>query len=264
MTNEVNYYQFQKDLNYPVFLRFENKDLESEFQNLMTNLGFSKLETAELKSIQFDHHSTKVLRIQRANPRVAKQIDETYATDKYGPENINQLGTYDVYRYKNFGMMILSETNYIWELGVKNIEKGHNEIKTMLVRFISWTLASQGVFGVWSVPVEEGLVVMKPSESNFETSFIDVKKNIFITQDGVKTLEGGMQILRLDESLKDRSRGMSKEELISFLSTKNTFFSYRGLDFRIRQSIFDLAQIAQGVVYPVENFKPRLEMSEAS
>jgi len=116
MTNEVNYYQFQKDLNYPVFLRFENKDLEFEFKNLMTVLGFTKLETEQLKDIHFDQSKTKVLRIQKANARVAKQIDQTFATDKYGPENINQLGTYDVYRYKNYGMMILSETNYIREL----------------------------------------------------------------------------------------------------------------------------------------------------
>jgi hypothetical protein len=76
-------------------------------------------------------------------------------------------------------------------------------------------------------------------------------------------MPAGMQILRLDESLKERVKGMSKEELVSFLSTNNCFFSYKGLDFKVREAIYELVSMVDGYVYPVENFQPRNDLDAA-
>lgn len=264
MTIEAKYYQYQKDLNYPAFVRFESKETEDKFKPLLEILGFTELEKSELKTISFSSGETKVLRIQEASPKVAKQIDESHSSDKYGPENITPLGSYNVYRYKNVGMLIFGDGNYIWELGVKGIENHQNEIKTMMVRFLSWALAPKGIVSFWSVPVDTGIVVMKPIESQFEAVFIDMKKNLYITQDGVKEISPGFQVLRLDESLKGRTRKMSKEELISFLCTKTCYFSYQGLDFRLRQSVFEFAKVAEGCIHPVDSYNPRFSGKEAA
>lgn len=263
MSSEVNYYQYQKDLNYPVFVRFEDKDFEQSFSPILDSFGFKKLTEEDLKTISFEQTQTKVLRVTKASLRVAKQIDQGHSLDAYGPENITQLGSYDVYKYKGVGMLIFGDGNYFWELGVKNLEKNINEIKTMMVRFLSWALAPKGVISFWGVPVDEGIVVMKPKEANFESIFIDVEAGVYITQDGVKEMSAGMQILRLDETLKGRVKGMSKEELISFLSTNNCYFSYQGVDFRVREAIYEFVSMVDGYVYPIENFKPRTDLDAA-
>jgi hypothetical protein len=264
MKNEVSYYQYQKDLDYPVFVRFEDKDFELRFTTILDSFGFKKLTEDELKTVSLEQSQTKVLRIQKASLRVSKQIDQGHSLDNYGPESITPLGSYDVYKYKGTGMLIFGGGDYFWELGVKsNVDKFTNEIKTMMVRYLSWALAPKGIIGFWGSPVDEGIVVMKPKESNFESIFIDVKSGVYITQDGVKDMPGGMQILRLDESLKGRTKRMSKEELISFLSTNNCYFSYQGLDTKVREAIYEFVTMVDGYVYPVENFKPRNELGAA-
>ena len=264
MNSEVTYYQYQKELDYPVFVRFEDKDFEHSFTSILDSFGFTKLTDAELKTVSLEQSQTKVLRINKASLRVSKQIDQGHSLDEYGPENITQLGSYDVYKYKGVGMLIFGDGNYFWELGVKsNVEKYANEIKTIMVRYLSWALAPKGIISFWGVPVDEGIVVMKPKEANFESIFIDIEAGVYITQDGVKDMPSDMQVLRLDESLKDRVKRMSKEELVSFLSTNNCYFSYQGLDFRVRAAIYEFVTMIDGYVYPIENFQPRNELDAA-
>ena len=43
MNSEVTYYQYQKELDYPVFVRFEDKDFEHSFSGILSSFGFTKL-----------------------------------------------------------------------------------------------------------------------------------------------------------------------------------------------------------------------------
>lgn len=262
-TKNVSYYQFRKDLGYPVFLRFEDQDFELKLSEVITQMGFEKLKAEELKDISFDKFQTKVLKIQPANFRVSKQIDQSHSLDMYGPENLTQLGNYDVYRYKGLGMMIFGDGNYFWELGLKNVDSQQLQVKVVLTRYLSWALAPLGVIGFWGVPVDEGVVVMKPREANFESFFIDTRKTKIMSIDGVKDINPGFQLLRLDPTLKDRTKGMRKEELVSFLSTNTSYFSHQGLDFTLKESIYSFSMMVDGFVYPVENFKPRQVVQES-
>ena len=257
MTKEISYFQFQKELGYPVFVRFEEKDLEFKCESMLTKMGFSKLGEEEFKQIEIVNDKTRILNIQGASIKVAKQIDQAGAFDSYGPESVREFGTYDVYRYKGVGMIMCGHNSTLWEAGIKSIEKNPLEVKTLVVRYLSLALAPFGVISFWGVPVNEGFVIMKAGEANFETVFVDIDNNCFITQDGIQDISFDTQILRLDESLKGRVKGMSKEELVSFLSVKTCYLSGRGLDPRIKDSIFELANTVEGFIYPVENFKPR-------
>lgn len=261
---KANYYQFKKEMGYPVFVRFEDSDIEMKLEGLLTQMGFEKIKSEELKSISFNKHQTKVLKIQNANFRVSKQIDQSHALDTYGPENLTMLGNYDVYRYKNVGMLIFGAENYFWELGLKNIESSQSEMKVIFTRFLSWALAPMGIVGFWGVPVDDGVVVMKPKEANFESFFIDVKSMKILSVDGVKDFFPGFQLLRLDSTLKDTTLRMKKEELVSFLTMNTSYFSYQGLDLSLKTAIFEFSAMVDGYIYPIENFQPRKVVQEAS
>jgi hypothetical protein len=256
--DNVSYYQFQKELDYPVFVKFENPEFEINFSELLQSLGFHKVDNNELGTISIDKSSTKVLLIKEAGPRIAKQINQSHVgLESYGPESISPYGNYDVYRYRNVGLMVIGHGNYYWEMGVRNCTDHMEEVKVMLTRYISFALASQGVVGFWGVPVQEGLVIMKPKEANFESVFIDVDKGVFITTDGVKPIGADVQLLRLDHTIKGESRRMKKEELVSFLCHNTTYFSYHGLEYKLKHSIFEIVDFAEGHIYPFENFQPR-------
>ena len=257
MTKQVSYFQFQKQLGYPVFVRFEDEALESSLETLIISMGFSKLEESEFKKIEIINSKTRILGLNKATLKVARQIDGPGPYDSYGPESTTEFSAYDVYRYKNFGLILCRHNSALWEAGIKNCGPNSNELKTIITRFISLALAPFGIITFWGVPVNEGFVIMKPKDANFESIIVDVDNRCFISQDGVVNIDFETKILRLDESLHGRTKQMSKEELVSFLSTKTCYLSNKGLDHRIRESIYSLAKQVEGVVYPVENFKPR-------
>lgn len=257
MTKDISYFQFQKTLGYPVFVRFENADLQHQYEPLLSTMGFTQLDEEEFKKVEIINKKTRILKIQEASLKVKKQIEQPGMFDSYGPESITNFGSYDVYRYKSVGMIVCGFNSTIWEAGVKNIEKYPLEIKTLLTRYISMALAPFGIVSFWGVPVNEGFVVMNQKEALCESIFVDIDNNYFLTQDGVQDIKFETQILRLDEFLNGRVKGMSKEELVSFLSNKTCFMSSSGLDPRIRDSIFKLAGTVEGFIYPRANFKPR-------
>lgn len=259
------YYQYRPELKYQVFLRLEDHDLDNTLSLSFENLGFKKLEEDELKGMAFDKSQTRVLKISEASPRVASQIRGFGSgLESYGPESLSSHGNYQIYRYNGFGMMVFSENTPSWELGLVNPGQNREKFEMMLVRFLSWALASRGVVGFWAVPVEEGFVVMKPVESKGEAVFIDMGQMKIITRDGFRPLNSELQVLRLDETLTNESKKMAKEALLSFLTTNSTHFSYHGLNPAMRTSLYEFTSIATGFVYPTVNFRPRANIQEAS
>ena len=257
MSKEVSYFQFQSQMGYPVFVRFVDQDLESRLGLLMESMGFKKLVEDEFKAIQIINHKTKILSLSEANLKVSRQIDQIGAWDSYGAESVSEFSTYDVYRYKGVGLILMGHNATVWEAAIKDIDKKRDEVKALITRYLSYALAPFGVVSFWGVPVDEGFVVMKPAESSYESVVVDIDNNCFITQDGVKDIGLGSQILRLDESLKGEIRVMKKEELLSFLSVKTCYLSNRGLDNRVKSTLFAMVEMVDGYIYPSINFKPR-------
>jgi hypothetical protein len=198
-----------------------------------------------------------------ASARVARQIGIYRDTDQYGQESFNPMGDYNVYRFKGMAMMVMGDVNTQWHLGLVNIdhEKSYVVLKQVLNRFLGHALATFGVVGFWGVPVDEGFVVMTPQMSNGEAIFLDWQNQAILTQEGRKELDPLTQVLRLDSSLSGRSLDMKKEQLISFLSTHTTYLSHQGLHFKIKEQIYIMSQELQGVIYPLENFQGRSNLS---
>ena len=48
----ISYYQFNQELDYPVFVKFEAPDFELNFQEILKSLGFSKVDNKKLGKIK--------------------------------------------------------------------------------------------------------------------------------------------------------------------------------------------------------------------
>jgi len=171
-----SYYQFRKDQGYQTYLRFEDLEFETQLGEVLSTMGFDKVDRDEVKGIDFDPRRTKVLKVVKATPNVARQIIKTgFLSDKYGPESVSQMGRYEIYRYKDVGMMVFNENTGLWELGLKDTTNS-DALRVMLTRYLSFALAQIGVIGFWGVPVDEGFVVMNPKAAKYEALFVDMKK----------------------------------------------------------------------------------------
>ena len=259
-TNDFSYYKFRKDLDYQIYLRFEDFDFESKLVETLELMGFEKIERDEVKKIAFYKDNTRVLKVTKAAARIHRKMDGQGLLKINEQECFQAMGLYDIYMYKNVAMMVLGEHNPLWELGIKATEDSF-ALRVVFTRFLSMALASQGVIGFWGTPVDQGFVMMNQSESNSESVFIDIEKGHYMTFEGVNTIPVDLQILRLSPTLKDEALKMPKESLYSFLSIKSVLPLRRNKPEKYLQSLYELTQVATGFDYPEMNFKSRLQVS---
>ena len=199
---------------------------------------------------------------------MARQIDQPQETDQYGKESLIPKEGYKIYRYKNHTMVIYSYVSVEWQMACFSdfgVEEDQNQAyRTIINRYLSWSLAPMGIVGFWGVPVKEGIVVMKQEDSIGEAVYFDINKGLLLSMDGIKKVSPRFKILRLENNLRVKNKMMSKEELMGFLSHHTTFMDNRGITTPVRQMVQVLAQTVQGMIHPKESFNPRSEPSVAT
>ncbi|MBL7663622.1 MAG: hypothetical protein JNM93_00700 [Bacteriovoracaceae bacterium] len=253
------YFQFRKELGIPLFICIESPILAESMTQMIKEQGFEACKEDVLKN-KFAPEKLKVLKIVMANPLVAKQIGTVSDLDKYGEESLTPKPDYNVYRFKGVGLMVYSSSKPIWELGlIGKVDK--EKMRVVLTRFLSFALASENIMGFWGATVDQGIVIMKQSDSKGEAVFIDIHNHKLFTIDGVKDLEHPFQIMKLDSSLANEMKQMKIEELASLLTHYCTYFSLSGLDYQFKKNILYLAQFAQGIYYPESSFLPRKQLA---
>ena len=151
-----------------------------------------------------------------------------------------------------------------WKMGCFK-DFGHPDdifaCRSVVNRFISWTLSSLGIVGFWGVPVDEGVVVMKQIESAAEAVYIDINERKLYSIDGERKIDSRFSILRLDSGLKDKNIRMTPEQMMSFLFHHCTFLDYSGPSTPVRQVIQYLSKNIEGQIFPKESFRPRSDLS---
>lgn len=258
-------YQFYSDLGFPIFIRFNQDALSLHLSSFLEKNRFSVLpdtEAAQIDKLVDETENAKLLNIDLSSPQVAAQIRRFSETDTYGPESVTPRDGYKIYRYRNEAITIFSHRSKVWQMGVfENFGADEQAARIVINRFLAWALVPLGIISFWGVPVDEGAVVLKQSESAGECIYIDVKNYRQMSLDGIIQCKEAFQILRLDPVLKGRTIGMTKEELLSFLYQFCTYFDHGGLSYPIRQIIHHLSRLAIGQVYPEESFRPRTNLS---
>lgn len=258
-------YQFYSDMGYPIFIRFNQDAVGMHLPTFLAENRFTELPDTEVKQIDKlvrETPNARLLNIELASPHVASQINRFTESDTFGPESVTPRDGYRIYRYRCEAAIIFSHLSKTWEMGVfENFGEEPFTAKVIINRFLAWALAPQGIISFWGVPVDEGAVILKQSQSEGECVYIDVQRYIQLSLDGAKEIKGTFQILRLDSVLKGRSIGMTKEELLSFMYQYCAYFDHQGLSYPIRQIIHHLSRMAHGHVYPEENFRPRTALT---
>ena len=268
--SKITYFQYQKDLNLPIYLGLDTQVFDNGVADFLTRMKFTKLnETEEMDArLQMkNNNASRCLNILEATPSVARQIHSMVESDKYGMESVVPKSGYQVYRYKGVGLMVYSFGVKDWNFGCfsdfgssKDVQK-LNAARTVIHRFLSWTLAQHGILGLWGVTVDDGMVLQRVTECSGEAVFIDVVGNIVISLDGIKKLGTKFKVMRLDPTLHGRNIRMSSEELVSFLSAHSSYMDYSGLSVPVRQMIQTLVKMTEGMIYPEESFRPRTDLS---
>jgi hypothetical protein len=268
-TEETYYFQYHRDEDYPIYLKLEGfgeRDFADSFIKLVEQMNFREVEgaEAELAEKELSRNSlARMLKFKQASFKVVRQIESAAHSDRFGLESILPKEGYKVYRYKNQALLVYSYAAEVWECGVtENFaenEEGIIAARTVLNRFLSWSMAPLGVIGFWGVPVKEGLVVMKPKDSQAEVVFLDLNKRKVLSMDGAKPIPSRFKIMRLDNKLKNRNIKMSSEELMSFLSVHTCYLDPEGLSRPIRQLLQAVSRRAEGLIHPRESFQPRNE-----
>lgn len=265
--SKKTYFQYQKDLNLPIYLSADLGVFENSFAEFLGKMKFHKLsdkeESIARKEI-LENNRARILHISEASPMVAKHIQSTLESDRYGAESVTPKEGYRLYRYKDVGLMVYSFGAKEWQLGCYK-DFGSNsflfEARMIIHRFLSWALIPQGIVGLWGVAVDDGMVAQRPIDSKGEVVFIDVRGLRMITLDGVKKLRPHFKILRLDPTLKGRNIKMTSEELLSFLSAYCSYLDSSGLSVPVRQMIQALSRMTEGLLHPQESFRPRTDLS---
>lgn len=266
-TKQNSLFQYHLDSDFPIFIKIvddlEGKD-KGNLKTLLDQMKFRELSGHEEDSVEktlSENPKARMLTLKVASFKLSGQINSVASSDRYGLESVLPKSGYKVYRYKNMALMVYSFAAASWECGVTDRfcvgVDGVFAARSILNRFLTWSLANLGVVGFWGVPVDEGFVVLNQKESQGEAIFIDVMNGKLFSCDGVKDVSGGLEILRLDSAIKGRSILMRPTELLSFLSVKTSYLDPQGISIPIRQLINQLAKQATGKVYPRSSFQPR-------
>lgn len=261
------YLQYQKDLQLPVFIKFNPEEFESSLETFLGSLGFYKLKDGEGAEAEKKINKTagaRILTISEATVSVAKQIEMTLESDRYGGESVTPKSGYRVYRYRGVGLLIYSLAATEWQLGVYShfgSEDQLMEAKIVMGRFLGWALSSLGIVGFWGTPVEEGAVIMKSIKADGEFFMLDVMNRRVITFDGIVKMKPQYRVMRLDSTLKGRNIRMTGEEYLSFLLHHTCFFDFSGPTVAVRQLVQTLSKTTEGVIHPEESFRPRTSLS---
>lgn len=242
-------FQWQKDRDYPVFLRMDRDMLEGRLQKLVSDLGFSELAEKDHKKVSLSRAGLRVLNLTRAGHRVSMQVNGSDSLDRFGAESLHaHSGACEVYTHRRIGMMVFSLSSPVWELGLVSSLETTEELmgfRVMLNRYLSWALAPHGVIGFWGVATGDGFVVMKQAQSFGEAVFVDVALRRTYSSVGARAFEGVFTILRADKACVP-GKSIGPEELVSFLGTHTTYFSHGALPPTLRKAAMSLGSMARG------------------
>jgi hypothetical protein len=242
------YFQFRKNLDYPIYLRFRQDELTPKFSHLFKELGFQELIEKESKKISLERLQTRILTIQFASARLNQQLNGTDLLDKYGHESLSlQLGT-PVYTYRKVGMMAMPPRKPLWDLAL-NSEISQTDqmigVRIILVRFLTQALADQGVLGYWGTMKDDTVIVMKQAQSFGESVFIDWNKKVIFSNGGEMKLNSHLKLLRKDKDYSVPGQ-MSREDIISFLSVSTCLLSFQGITPAMKKAILELSAQTSG------------------
>lgn len=242
------YFQFRKAFDYPVYVRFQQSQLNPKYSHVLQELGFSVLSESELKKIPLQKIYTKILTVQEASPKIEQQIGGSDLLDKYGSEVLSLQSGTPVYTYRKVGMMTMPSTRALWDLALHSAITHTDQmvgLRVILVRYLAQALADHGILSYWGTVKDKALIIMKQSTSYGEAIFIDPKNRIAFSNGGEVKIGSSLTIIRKDKE-GPHSGTMSREDLIGFMTVSTCLLSFNGITHAMKRSIYELSAVIKG------------------
>lgn len=261
-----SYFQYFKQLDIPIYLQLDLSSFHLELVTLLAKMNFFLLTAKEWDAAQValgTNKKSRLLKLEMAEGHTLEMIHGSLGGSTLTEAVMHRLD-YKIYRYKAQAAMIYSSLAREWEMGVVKdfgSEANCSSAKMALGRFLSLALAPLGYVGFFGNAVDEGMVVLRPSEVMSEIIFINPIEGRVLANNGDTKLLPSFQFIKLDPALKSKKLELDKSSLLSFLSMNCSFMDTEGATTPIRQMIFRLGCYYRGMSYPKEMFRPRLDLS---
>lgn len=265
VSNEkYTYYQFAKEQSLPIYIRLRVAEFDPEVVGFLQVMNFTELSEKEGESAQqiiATSQMAKVLTIDEATPMVASQIRSNFQDDKYGMESIVQKPGYNVYRYKNMAMIVLSLASNEWLMGTFP-EFGHTnkeyECRVVINRYLSWALAPMGIAGFWGRKLKEGIVLGRMNEVKGEVVFIDVRNRTLFSKRESVSLKNSEVFIKIDPLHKSSPARMRFEDAQAFLAIHSSYFGANGMPLAIRQVVATIAKNFHSYKFAISDLSQEL------
>ncbi len=238
-----SYFQYRKNHDYPVYIRFKDEDLNPKYSHLLNEMGFSLLSEIECRKVSLHRLHTKILTIHEAGSRLQQQINGSDLLDKYGLESLSLKQGTPVYTYRKVGMMMMPSSKILWDLAILpelSVTDQMVGLRVILVRYLAQALAELGIISYWGTTKDQSVIVMKQLSSFGEAVFIDAAKKVIFSNDGEIKLGASLKILRKDKE-NPSSSAMSREDIIGFLSVSTCLLSFNGISLAMKKAIYSLS-----------------------
>ena len=257
----VNYFCLDVELDYPIYLRIEDQGISKDLLDMILNFGFKPIEKDKMTGPEPTTEENKVARfldVSCASPEVRLQLSRIQESDLYGFESIIPQEGYNVYRYKEGGVLVFSNSANIWKLGCWTSFKDGNDLKKayniILNRFLSWAFVEHGVIGFWGRITGKEIELLKQKDSRGEAVYIDTKRGVAFGLKGellpIQNVDIVIEKKEMTVDSTTKKCVVSKEKFISLLFGSCTYFDLRGLSTRVREMIAKIAKIQCAYIKP--------------
>ena len=241
--NDTKYFQFlPQGREYPVYVSIENSLAQEEMVSILEQCCFQLLPADSKDQVikNVYENEGRILHLSVASLKIAQRIGRELPDDQYGPESITKRGNYKVYRYRGHALMIYSPFHREWEMGmVTHFANSQTAFifKTILNRYISWSVAPFGVIGFWGEFSQDRITLLRPKESKASAVYIDLKNNLIITHEKTYPIMAKLEFIRIDQHIRGGRIQMSKEEFLGLLHGRCIFFDFDGPSTPIKQML---------------------------
>ena len=171
------YFQYFKEHGYPLTVGLNVAAHHKEVINSLELLGFTEMPKDDWVKLDQANKELTHVDIKKPSPMLVGGIGTLSSAGSLGKESLSSKNGYKIYKFHGRCQMDFSEKFQVWRMNLL-CDTSEKTLRTdfchIMNRIISWALMKENIVGFWGVPVEDGLIGMKASESASEAFFIDL------------------------------------------------------------------------------------------
>jgi hypothetical protein len=198
-------------------------EIQHTLDIILDQLGFT---TQKIPESETDIYH---LVIKAASPSILQLLHQYRECDEHGLEGIFPEKNFLFYRYKRKALMIYGPKTRVWEMAIQPpVDLEDIKIfEKIFIRYLSLVFSHKSIIGFWGYPWEDGFHLQRSHHFLSDAFFIDLKQERFIYRKEIKPYTFPIKFYIQDSST-PQNMNLSKEELLSLLLSRTSYFDYYG------------------------------------